>query len=315
MIQACTKITDMKKASIIVCLLIGFLGLSSTPLFAQNKITIRGKVLSMTDGQSLPSAPIFEVDKDGRIITTAVSDMDGNYSMLITNIANKLTCKYLGFKPKEVVIGNRTVITFNLEEESVTLREAVVTAKKQVQAGMMNIAERDLTSSMVRLDTKEIAELSSASIDDAIQGRMAGVDVFASSGDPGAGMSIRIRGTTSINGNSQPLIVVDGQIFEASVTGFDFANASQEEYSQLLNIATDDIADIAVLKDAAATAIYGSKAANGILQITTKRGNVGPPSIGYTYKGTTSYQPAPIPMLSGSQYTTLVLESVLNAGV
>ena len=187
MIQACTKITDMKKASIIVCLLIGFLGLSSTPLFAQNKITIRGKVLSMTDGQSLPSAPVFEVDKDGRIITTAVSDMDGNYSMLITNIANKLTCKYLGFKPKEVVIGNRTVITFNLEEESVTLREAVVTAKKQVQAGMMNIAERDLTSSMVRLDTKEIAELSSASIDDAIQGRMAGVDVFASSGDPGAG--------------------------------------------------------------------------------------------------------------------------------
>jgi len=315
MIQACTKINDMKRATVIVCLLIGFLGLSSAPLFAQAKVLIRGKVLSSTDGTTLPSAPVFEVDKDGRIVTTAVSDLDGNYSMLVTNTANKLTCKYIGFKPKEVLIGGRTVVPISLDEESVTLREAVVTAKKQVQAGMMNIAERDLTSSMVRLDTKEIAELSSASIDDAIQGRMAGVDVFASSGDPGAGMSIRIRGTTSINGNSQPLIVVDGQIFEASVTGFDFANASQEEYSQLLNIATDDIADIAVLKDAAATAIYGSKAANGILQITTKRGNVGPPSVGYTYKGTTSYQPAAIPMLSGNQYSTLILESVLNAGV
>jgi hypothetical protein len=224
----------MKKAALIVCLLIGFLGLSSAPVFAQAKVLIRGKVLSATDGSTLPSAPVFEVDKDGRIVTTAVTDMDGNYSMLVSNTANKLTCKYIGFKPKELQIGGRTVITISMEEESVALKEAVVTAKKQVQAGMMNIAERDLTSSMVRLDTKDIAELSAASIDDAIQGRMAGVDVFASSGDPGAGMSIRIRGTTSINGNSQPLIVVDGQIFEASVSGFDFANASQEEYSQAI---------------------------------------------------------------------------------
>jgi len=309
------KKVHMKRVSLIVCLLIGFFVLGSTQVFAQQKILVRGKVISTADGQSLPMAHVFEVDKDGRIINTAVTDMDGNYSLLVASPSNKLSCKYLGFKTKEVSIGGKTVINIALDEESISLNEAVVSGKKQVQAGMMNIAERDLTSSMVRLDTKDIAELSAASIDDAIQGRMAGVDVVASSGDPGAGMSIRIRGTTSINGSSQPLIVVDGVIFEASVSGFDFSNANEEEYSQLLNIATDDISDITVLKDAAATAIYGSKAANGILQITTKRGNVGPPSVGYTYKGSYSYQPAPISMLTGNQYTTLILESSLNAGV
>jgi TonB-linked SusC/RagA family outer membrane protein len=283
-------------------------------VYAQQKVQVRGKVISSSDGSTLPQAPIFEIDKDGRILNTAVSDLDGNYSLLVSNVNNKLSCKYIGFKPKEIPINGRTVINIAMEETSVSLAEAVVVGKKSVQAGMMNIAERDLTSSMVRLDTKEIAELSSASIDDAIQGRMAGVDVVASSGDPGAGMSIRIRGTTSINGSSQPLIVVDGVIFETSTTDFDFSNANEEEYSQLLNIATDDIAEISVLKDAAATAIYGSKAANGVLQITTKRGNIGPPSVSYTAKKTLSHQPASIPTLSGDQYTTLILEEMLNAG-
>jgi TonB-linked SusC/RagA family outer membrane protein len=304
----------MKRVSILICLLVAILGPGLQQAFAQQKTLVRGKVVSTTDGSTLPSAPVFEMDKDGRIVNTAMTDMDGNYSLLVSSMNNKLSCKFLGFKPKEVNIGGKNVVNIQMEESSVTLNEAVVTGKKQVQAGMMNIAERDLTSSMVRLDTKDIAELSAASIDDAIQGRMAGVDVVASSGDPGAGMSIRIRGTTSINGSSQPLIVVDGVIFETSTTDFDFSNANEEEYSQLLNIATDDIADIAVLKDAAATAIYGSKAANGVLQITTKRGNIGPPSVGYTYKGTYSYQPAAISTLDGDQYTTLIIESMLNAG-
>jgi len=299
---------------LIVYLFLVFMGLSTSLVQAQQKVMIRGKVYASGDKQSLPMAHVFEVDKDGRILTSAVTDIDGNFSMLAKNTSNTLTCKYIGFKNAAVPISGRTVVNIPMAEEAVSLGEAVVTAKKQVQAGMMNIAERDLTSSMVRLDTKEIAELSAASIDDAIQGRMAGVDVVASSGDPGAGMSIRIRGTTSINGSSEPLIVVDGIILETSVGDFDFSNASEEEYSQLLNIATDDIAEISVLKDAAATAIYGSKAANGVLQITTKRGSIGPPKVSYTYKGTTSHQPAAIPTLSGNEYTTLIIESFLNAG-
>lgn len=300
---------------IIICLLTGFMGLGTSELYAQQKTLVRGKVISAADNQPLPMAHVFEIDRDGRILATAVSDIDGNYSLLVTNTASKLSCKYMGFKTKEMQIGARTVINILLDEEVIELGEAVITAKKTINAGMMNIAERDLTSSMVRLDTKDIAELSAASIDDAIQGRMAGVDVVASSGDPGAGMSIRIRGTTSINGSSEPLIVVDDVIFETTVGDFDFANASEEEYSQLLNIAINDIAEISVLKDAAATAIYGSKAANGVLKITTKRGDIGPPNVSYNFLGQTSKQPASIPTLSGDQYTTLILESWLNAGI
>lgn len=302
------------KSLIILFLLTGFIFAINNGLQAQQKTLIRGKVISVLDKGSLPMAHIYEIDKDGRILATAVSDVDGNYSLLVNSTSNRLSCKYLGFKTKIVAIGSNTVINLNLEEEAIALGEAVVTAKKTVNAGMMNIAERDLTSSMVRLDTKEIAELSAASVDDAIQGRMAGVDVVASSGEPGAGMSIRIRGTTSINGSSEPLIVVDDVIFDTKVGDFDFANATEEEYSQLLNIATEDIAEIAVLKDAAATAIYGSKAANGVLKITTKRGAIGPPSISYNFQGTVTHQPASIPTLSGDQYTTLILEEWLNSG-
>lgn len=307
----------MKKYFLIIFIL-GLCGFSGSSVYAvqQNeKVLVRGKIISTSDGLPLPMAHVFEVNKDKRIVSSAVSDLDGNYSLLVVSTNNSLEVKYMGFKTKIVPIKGKTVLNIGLDEENIQLHEAVVTAKRKVQTGMMNIDERDVTSSVVRLDTKEIEELSSASIDDAIQGRMAGVDIVASSGDPGAGMSIRIRGTTSINGNQDPLIVVDGVILDTDVGDFDFANATEQEYSQLLNIATSDIANIAVLKDAAATAIYGSKAANGVLQITTKRGKAGPPRVSLTSKTTLSHQPDAIPSLNGDEYTTLITEEFLNAGV
>lgn len=306
----------MKQHSLILlCVLAFLMGATTQSLEAQQRLLVRGKVISNADKLPLPMAHVFEVDADGRILSTAVSDIDGNYSLLVASKENKLSSKYVGFKTKFIPIDGKSVVDIYLDEETIALQDAVVTASRVVTAGMMNIPERELTSSMVRLDTKDIAELSAASIDDAIQGRMAGVDVVASSGDPGAGMSIRIRGTTSINGSSEPLVVVDGVIYETTIGDFDFANATEQEYSQLLNIATEDIAEISVLKDAAATAIYGSKAANGVLQITTKRGNVGPPRVSYTYKGNIAKQPDPLPMLTGDQYTTLIIEQQLNAGI
>ena len=291
--------------------------LSALTAFAQpagQKIAIRGTVTSANDGEPLPSAYIFELDKDGRIVSNAASDYDGNYSMLVSSTSNKLSCQYVGFEKMEVTIGTRTVINLALEEKTTVLGDVEISAQRLVQTGMMQISERDVTSSVARLDAADIEELSAASIDDAIQGRMAGVDIVASSGDPGAGMSIRIRGTTSINSSNEPLIVVDGVVFETSVGDFDFANANEEEYSQLLNVATEDIENIVVLKDASATAIWGSKAANGVLQITTKRGKIGKPQVNYTFKGTLSHQPEAIPTLSGDQYTTMILESLLNSG-
>lgn len=298
-------------------ILISLLCMSVLSLLAQpagQRITIRGKVTSATDGEPLPSAYIFEVDKQGRIVSTAASDYDGNYSMLISSTDNIISCKYIGFVTKEIPVGTKTVINIALEEQSTALGDVEVTAARLVQTGMLQISERDVTTAVSRLDASEIEELSAASIDDAIQGRMAGVDIVATSGDPGAGMSIRIRGTTSINSSNEPLIVVDGTVYETTIGDFDFANANEEEYSQLLNVATEDIQEITVLKDAAATAIWGSRAANGVLQITTKRGSIGKPQVNYTFKGTLSHQPDAIPTLSGDQYTTMILESLHNNG-
>ncbi len=155
--------------------------------------------------------------------------------------------------------------------------------------------------------------MSALSIDQALQGRMAGVDIVSNSGDPGAGMSIRIRGTSSINGRSEPLIVVDGIPFQTETSNFDFANANQQEYAQLLNVAPSDIESITVLRDAAATALWGTRGSNGVLVITTKRGSKGKPTINYSFRGAVTKQPEQIPMLNGDQYSTLIAEGYMNS--
>ena len=181
---------------------------------------------------------------------------------------------------------------------------------------MMNINERDLTVAAKKIDMEELKEFGGAGGDDALQGRIAGVDMVATSGDPGSDMSIRIRGTSTINGSAQPLIVVDGFPYEATISeDFDFSTANEDDYSQLLNIAPSDIKEITVLKDAAATAIWGSKAANGVLQITTKRGGISPPRIQYSFKGQVSHLNKGIPTLSGSEYITLIQEELMNSGI
>jgi TonB-linked SusC/RagA family outer membrane protein len=126
-------------------------------------------------------------------------------------------------------------------------------------------------------------------------------------------MSIRIRGTSSINAATNPLIVVDGVPYETSIPAdFNFGTADDQGYAQLLNIAPSDIKEIVVLKDAAGTAMWGSRAANGVLLITTKRGGVSRPVLTYTFRGTVSKQPPPIPLLNGAQYSNLIPEEYMN---
>ncbi len=126
-------------------------------------------------------------------------------------------------------------------------------------------------------------------------------------------MQIRIRGTSSINSSADPLIVVDGMPYETSVpSDFNFGTADELGYASLLNIAPTDIRDITILKDAAATAVWGSRAANGVVVINTKRGAVGKPTLTYTFKGSATKQPQAIPMLTGDQYSTLIPEEYMN---
>lgn len=288
--------------------------LSSVSVSAQVKVLIRGTVISRSDKQPLPMVSIVEVDKDNRFVSGGQTDIDGNFAMTIRNeTGTKLTFSYLGYKKQTVPVGSKAVFRIEMEEETQMLREVSVVGQRTVNDGMLNVKERNMTVAYSKINAADLEDLQVTSIDDALQGRMAGVDIVASSGEPGAGMSIRIRGTTSINSSSDPLIVVDGIPFETDIDeSFDFATADEEQYATLLNVAPADIEEIVVLKDAAATAIWGSKGANGVLQIKTKRGSVSKPKLQYTFKGTFVQPQEAIPTLNGDQYTTLIMEAKQN---
>lgn len=304
----------MKRATYKTGLFFSLLMLSAASLFAQ-KALVRGIVISSSDNLPLIQASVVEITGDNRIVSSTVTNIDGQFSLNVTNTNNKLEIKYLGHVTKVVPIGSNLNMKITLAEDTKMLQEVVVTAKPKSTVGNLAIDERDVSMSIVKLSASEIADLQVSSIDEAIQGRMAGVDIVSNAGDPGSGMSIRIRGTTSINGNNQPMIVVDGIPLETEIgADFDFSTATEEEYSQLLNVAPSDIKDITVLKDAAATAIWGSKAANGVLQITTQRGGISPPKVTFRSTFTVSPTPKAIPTLSGDEYSTMILESRLNKG-
>ncbi|RZK16391.1 MAG: SusC/RagA family TonB-linked outer membrane protein, partial [Pedobacter sp.] len=223
---------------------------------------------------------------------------------------------YIGYKSTAPLAIDKAVINFQIESADNQMDEVQIVSKAKSDNGSgMSIDKRDQTSAVGTINAKELEDMQAASIDQALQGRLAGLDIAASSGDPGAPMQIRIRGTSSINGAVDPLIVVDGMPYDITIpSDFNFATSDENNYGQLLNIAPSDIKDISVLKDAAATAIWGSRAANGVLVINTKRGVMGPPSISYNFKGSYSKQPSAIPMLTGNQYSSLILEEFYNAG-
>lgn len=287
---------------------------AQTPAATDSKLIIRGKITDKKNKGPISGASVSEVDADGRIIKGAASDIEGNFALRVTNAKNKISVSFVGYKTASQSINGRTSINFQLEAGGgADLEEAIVVAARRVDNGMGQTAERNLTTSVARISTKEMEEMQAASIDQALQGRLSGVDITATSGDPGAAMNIRIRGVSSINSTGTPLIVVDGMPYETDIpSDFNFGTADEQGYAQLLNISPADIKEITVLKDAAATAVWGSRAANGVLVITTKRGTRGKPSITYTFKGSTSELPDPIPMLNGDQYSTLIPEAYMN---
>ena len=283
---------------------------------AQDRVLIRGKVSDKANGEPLIGVSVVEVDRDNRVVGGTQTDMNGGYSLTIRNVdGRKLMFTYIGYKTQTILVGSSAVINAVLEEDAMEMGEVVISAQRKVAIGALNVEERDMTYAYSRVDARDLEALPVSSIDQALQGRMAGVDIVATSGAPGAGMAIRIRGTASINNSADPLIVVNGIPYETTISSdFDFATADEESYSQLLNISPSDIQEIVVLKDAASTALYGSKGANGVLMITTKKGVIGPPRLSYNVKTTVSIPRNAIPTLNGNEYTTLILESAANAG-
>jgi len=275
--------------------------------------TVRGKITDKKDRAPLIGVTVVEIDKEKRTVGGVSTDIDGNFALKPKSRQNRISVSLIGYKTVVVDINDRTTFNIQLESSSNSLAEVSITANKTSSNGLMQIDARNSTTAVAKLNAKDIEELSAASIDQAIQGRLPGVDIAANSGDPGAGMQIRIRGTSTINGSTNPLIVLDGMPYETSIpSDFNFGTADEQGYASLLNIAPADIQDISILKDAAATAVWGSRAANGVLLINTKRGRVGSPQVTYTARFTGSKQPKAIPMLTGDQYSQLIPEEVMN---
>lgn len=283
-------------------------------LFGQSRErVIQGTVTSATDGDILISATVVEVDENNRIINATITDVNGQYVLKIKNPANKVVCSFIGFHPQTLDIGNKRTIDVVLEENLQMIDEIVITAERKHSDGTIDIPQREVSNAVQTISTRSFEGVQVTSIDDALQGRVAGLDIIANSGDPGAGTTMRIRGATSINSNSQPLIVLNNIPYEVEIDpSFDFASANEEQYANMLSINPDDIEEITVLKDASATAVWGSKGANGVLVIKTKKGTRGPTTVQYSYRLTGAIQPQGLNMLNGDDYTMLIKQAYFN---
>lgn len=281
-------------------------------LTASAQVVIKGKITDKK-GNPLQGVSVSVMDPDNRIVSGTTTDIEGNFVLKNVNTKNRISLSIIGYKTITQAIGSKTEFNLTLEDTQQDLGEVVIMARPTSTNGMVNITDKDLTTAVAKISARDLEEMQSASIDQALQGRLAGVDITATSGDPGAAMNIRIRGVSSVNSTGIPLIVLDGMPLETEIpSDFNFGTADEQGYAQLLNISPADIKDITVLKDAAATAVWGSRAANGVLVITTKRGVMGKPTINYTFKGSTSLVPDPIPLLNGDQYSTLIPEAFMN---
>ena len=240
---------------------------------AAQKVSVSGTVTDMA-GSPLPGVSIIEKSTTNGTI----SDIDGNFSISVTD-KSILNFTFIGYITNEIpVSGNMIDVKVVMEEDTKALEEVVV-------VGYGTMKRSDLTGSVVSVDEKAIGRSVPTSVDQVLQGRAAGVQISANSGTPGASTSIRIRGTNSLNATNQPIFVIDGVVVDPA--GADASDPTSSN-NPLASINPSDIVSMDVLKDASATAIYGARASNGVIMITTKRGKSGEATI--TYDGYVGWQ-------------------------
>lgn len=256
---------------------------------SQQQKSVSGKVTDSTGG-GLPGVSVVIKGTTSGTIT----DIDGNYNLGNVSANATLVFSFVGMKSQEIAVGGKSSIDVSLEDETIGLEEVVAVGygvqKKSVVTGAIS------GTTSAELKNKPVYK-----VEQALQGRTSGLTVMAASGEPGASSTMRIRGTTSIN-NSDPLYVIDGVPVEVSNTNIDYINPS-------------DIESIEVLKDAASAAIYGARAAAGVILITTKRGNSGKINVNYSgYYGVQSPWKS-VDLLNAEQYATIMNEARANSGL
>ncbi|GAB4246459.1 MAG: TonB-dependent receptor [Ekhidna sp.] len=257
--------------------------------------TVSGKVVDDT-GEALPGVNVVI-----KGTTTGVTtDLDGNYQISVEDGAT-LVFSYVGFETQEIAVGARTTIDVTLGGAT-ELQEVVVVAFGEQ-------SRKTLSSSVSSVSAEDIANVSVPNFERNLQGRAAGVNVQAASGTLGAPAYIRVRGTSSITASSQPLIVIDGVPLVQENIG---TTAGANGQSALAAINSNDIASMEILKDAAGTALYGSRAANGVILITTKRGQAGKPQVNFGgYAGWSEATELP-EILTGPEFAEMWNESIIG---
>ena len=258
-------IARVSRAIVTLCLLLAVLSLPAT---AASQNNVSGTVTS-NDGEPLIGVSV-KVKGSSQGVST---DIDGKYT-LRAEAGQVLQFSYIGYRPLDKKVSGK-VMDVVMEEDLQTLNDVVV-------VGYGTMKRSDITGSVVSVGADDIKKSVVTSVDQALQGRAAGVDVTQNSGSPGGGISVSIRGTNSLNGN-EPLYVIDGVAIDGK--------SSDGKTSALSTINPSDIVSMEVLKDASATAIYGSRASNGVVLITTKRGQAGKTRV--TYEGYYAFQQIP----------------------
>lgn len=249
----------LKTIALICVVVLGF----SVQVFAQQNITVKGIVYG-EDNATLPGATILVKGTT----TGTTSDIDGKFTLQVPATAKTILVSFIGMEPQEVPISSE-LIKVNLVPISTALSEVVV-------IGYGTVRKNQVTTAISSINQKDLKNLRVTGVDQALQGKLAGVSVTNNSGQPGGGVALRVRGLTSINSND-PLIVIDGVPFTSntvSSSGYDGLGGGrgQTGNSFLANLNPNDIESVDVLKDASAQAIYGSQGANGVIMITTKKG-------------------------------------------
>lgn len=278
----------MKKS---VLILVTLLLALPTVGWTQSK-TVSGTVISGEDNMTLPGVNV-RVQGTSR---GTVTDIDGSYSIAVAN-EETLVFSYIGFLSQEVSVVNQSTIDITLLPDAKTLGEVVV-------VGYGSVTRGDLTGNVASLKGSEIANVPVPTFQEAIQGRMSGVFVESSSGKVGEGVKIRVRGTSSISGGNEPLYVIDGIPVTSSGT--------IGKSNPLADINFNDIESFEVLKDASAAAIYGARASNGVVLITTKSGTAGKTKFNVGIQRGVSTPTRKNEFLNAAQYVELMRESGYN---
>lgn len=281
----------MKKC--LLTIVVGMLLL--VPAYAQER-SISGKVTSAEDGAPAPGVSI--VVKGTTIGTT--SDTDGNFAINVPPGNNTLVFSFIGFKTTEVDITNRTRVDVMMEIDITELTEVVV-------VGYGTQIKHDVTGNIAQVSGEKIQNLAVTSFEQAMQGRAAGVLVTTQNGKLGQGINVRVRGSSSISAGNEPLYVVDGMIINT-----DNLSSNDAATNALADLNFNDIASIEVLKDASASALYGSRGANGVVLITTNRGQAGKTKFTANFQYGSSKPTRHREFLNAQQYVELMRESAYN---